>query len=247
MVLCNIMHYCYIAITKIKQVSKVGEDKSYIPRETLVNFIQEWLQLHQKKEVRTKAGKELSAVDKKRIRELDRMKVYVIDTIIFPAMADLTYFFESLSVSPKLSEAFHDDVAELLDPRNAATAAKFGGTDRRFSSMQFRNNNLARLVMSMISVPDTQVRGGKPTTDFRVGLMYQLLNIIGDMMDRLISNQYSFGNQIWKSAYEDYSRLMGWLSLLAGISEEQPKEYDRKIGFSPIWYSNKAALTSFSL
>jgi len=78
-------------------------------------------------------------------------------------------------------------------------------------------------------------------------LMYQMLNIVGDMMDRLISNQYSFGNQIWKSAYEDYSRLMGWLSLIAGLGEEQPKEYDRKIGFSPIWYSNKAVLTSFSL
>lgn len=243
MVLCNIMSYCYM----IKQAHKIGEQKSYIPNETLVNFIQEWLQLHKMKRELTISGKELSVEDKKRIRELDRMKVYVLDTIIFPAMADLTYFFEALSVSPKLSEVFHDDVAELLDPRNSASAAKFGGNGMRFSSIQFRNNNLARLVMSMISVPDAEVKGGKPTTDFRVGLMYQMLNIVGDMMDRLISNQYSFGNQIWKSAYEDYSRLMGWLSLIAGLGEEQPKEYDRKIGFSPIWYSNKAVLTSFSL
>lgn len=236
-----------MTITKLKQVSKVGEAKSYIPREALVNYIQEWLQLHQKKDALTQAGKELSAADQKRIRELDRMKVYIIDTVIFPAMADLTYFFESLSVSKKLSEAFDNDVAELLDPRNSAVAAKFSGNNMRFSSMQFRNNNLARLVMSMISIHDKKPKSGESTMDFRVGLMYQLLNIVGDMMDRLISNQYSFGNQIWKSAYEDYSRMMGWMALLAGLGEEQPKEYDRKIGFSPIWYSHKATLAGFSL
>ena len=247
MVLCNIMYYCYMNITKTKQVSKVGEDKCYIPREALVNFVHEWLQLHQKKEVLTKAGKDLSAVDQKRIRELDRMKVYVLDTVIFPAMADLTYFFESLSVSQKLSEAFDDDVAELLDPRNAAKAAKFSGNNMRFSCRQFRDNNLARLVMSMLRIHGKKPKNGESTMDFRVGLMYQLLNIVGDMMDGLISDQYSFGNQIWKSAYEDYSRMMGWMALLAGLGEEQPKEYDRKIGFSPVWYSHNANLAGFKL
>lgn len=236
-----------MANTKIKQVQKIGEEKCYIPNETLVNFIHDWLQLHQKKEVFTKAGKELSSEDKERIRELARMKVYVFDTIVFPALADLTYFFESLAVSEKLSKAFDDEVAELLDPRNVARVANFPGERMRMSCIQFRRNNLARLVMSMISVPNAKIKRGKPTTDFRVGLMYQMLNIVGDMMDRLIENQYSFGNQIWKSAYEDYSRLMGWLSLLAGLNEEQPKEYDRKIGFEPIWHSNKATLASFHL
>ena len=240
--------YCsYMKSTKLKQVNKVGEAKSYIPREALVNYIQEWLQLHQKKDALTQEGKELSLAEQKRIRELDRMKVYIIDSIIFPAMADLTYFFESLSVSRKLSEAFDDDVVELLDPRNAARAAKFSGNNMRFSSMQFRNNNLARLVMSMLRIHGRKPKSGESTMDFRVGLMYQLLNVVGDMMDGLISDRYSFGNQIWKSAIEDYGRMMGWVSLLAGLSEEQPKEYDRKIGFSPVWYSNKANLAGFHL
>ncbi|MDE1726265.1 MAG: hypothetical protein KGH89_03260 [Thaumarchaeota archaeon] len=230
-----------------KQVHKIGEMKSYIPNDTLVNFVQEWLQLHREKENLTKAGKELSTDEKKKIRELDRMKVYVLDTVIFPAMADLTYFFESIAVSEKLAETFEDEVAELLDPRKAAEAAKFSGNNMRFNSTQFRKNNLARLVMSMVSIPNGKIRGGKPTTDFRVGIMYQMLNVVGDMMDHLISSQYSFGNQIWKSAYEDYSRLMGWLSLLAGLTEEQPKEYDRQIGFEPIWHSNKANLAGFHL
>lgn len=231
---------------QMKQVHKIGHEKSYIPNETLVSFIQEWLQLHRKKDILTKEGRSLSREEQLKIRELDRMKVYVLDTIIFPAMADLTYFFESLSVSPKLSEAFHEEVAELLDPRNSEAAAKFSGNDMRFSSIQFRQNNLARLIMSMLSIHQDKSGIKKRTTDYRVGLVYQMMNIVGDMMDDLLSNEFSF-NQVWKSAYEDYVRMKGWLALLAGTVEEQPKEYDRKIGFLPIWYSNKADLASFEL
>lgn len=231
-----------------KQYNKIGESKCYIPNETLVNFVQEWLQLHRKKDSLTKEGKDLSREDRERIRESDRMKVYVLDTVIFPAIADLTYFFEALAVSSKMAEAFEEEVTELLDPRSAAESARYGGTRMRMQGlMHFRRNNLARLVISMLSIPNTKIKGGKPTTDFRVGLTYQLLNIIGDMMDALLSNQYSFGNQIWKSAYDDYERMMGWMSLLAGLTENQPKEYDRLIGFSPIWHSNKADLVSFNL
>jgi hypothetical protein len=232
----------------MKQANKMGVEKSYIPNDTLVNFIHEWLQIHQKKDAFTTDGKELSEEDKGRIRKSNRMKVYVFDSIIFPAIADLIYFFEALAVSSNLAEAFHDEVTELLDPRFAKESANYGGSRLRMDGiMHFRKNNLARLFISMLSIHNTKIRGGKPTTDFRVGLMYQMLNILGDMMDRLIENQYTFGNRIWKSAYEDYERLMGWFSLLAGLSEDQPNEYDRQIGFRPIWHSNNANLASFHL
>ena len=62
-------------------INKIGAVKSYIPDESLVSFVQNWLQLHQKRDVLTKEGKELSREDKAAIRELDRMKVYVLDNI----------------------------------------------------------------------------------------------------------------------------------------------------------------------
>jgi hypothetical protein len=246
MVLCNIMAFSYMKTRQLKQVQSLNGKKSYIPNEALVNFIQDWLHYHKKKDVLTKEGKELTKEDRAKLDELRRMKPYVLDNVIFPAMANLTYFFEALAVSKKLTEAFDDDVIELLDPSRAADAAKFSGNDMRMSSIRFRNNNLARLVMSMVSIHYDSSNPKKRLTDFRVGILYQLLNIVGDAMDDLLSTEFSF-NQVWRSAYEDYTRMKGWLALLAISVEPPPKEYDRVIGFTPIWYSSKADLASYSL
>ena len=52
--------------------------------------------------------------DKRKIRNLDRMKVYILNKHIFQAMANLTFFFESIAESPELQEVFEDDIKELL-------------------------------------------------------------------------------------------------------------------------------------
>ena len=246
MVLCNVKLYCYIKSKKIKQPSQIEATKSYIPDETLVKFIQDWLQLHRKKDLLTKEGRDLSREEQLKIRELSRMKVYVLDTIVFPAMANLIYFFDALSVSKKLSDAFTDDVEELLDPRRAVDAAKFSGNDMRMSSGQFRENNFARLIMGVLNIHENKEDPKKRTTDFRVGLLYQLLNIVGDIMDELISKEYAY-NQVWKSYYADYVRMKGWLALIVSTAEIDRRQYDRRIGFMPIWLSHKADLAGFSL
>jgi hypothetical protein len=230
----------YIKKSKIKSVQKIGSDKSYIPGETLVNFIQEWLQIHKKREALTLEGKDLSDLEKERIRELDRMKVYVIDEIIFPAMANLTYFFEAMTTSSRLSIAFEGELEAMLDPRNSKQAARLSN-GMRFSSIEFRENNFARLVMAMLNIPMKKYPGNGPIDDFRIGLMYQTLNVVGDGMDQLLTHEYG-GNQIWKSFWDDYSRMRGWLALLTRSVKEEPKEYDRKIGFSPVSFSSKAAI-----
>jgi len=226
---------------KLKQNDSINEGRSYIPDEAVVNFIQGWLQLHKKKSVLAKDGKELSQEEKKKIRELDRMKVYILDKFIFQSVANLIYFFEALASNRRLSEAFEDEVVELLDPGRAREAAEFSGNSIRLSSIQFRRNNLARLIIAMLSVHQDRSDSRKPTTDFRVALMYQIQNIIGDMMDSLLSNEFST-NQIWRSAMDDYSRMRGWLALLARSTEDYRDEHNRKIGFSSIWWSNKASI-----
>jgi hypothetical protein len=65
--------------SKIKQMNHLDDGKSYIPDETLVNFIQDWLQLHKKKATLTQAGEDLSEEEEKQILELRRMKVYILD------------------------------------------------------------------------------------------------------------------------------------------------------------------------
>ena len=224
----------------IKGVQKINEDKSYIPDETLVTFIQDWLHIHKKKEELTKQGINLSLEDKNKIRESDRMKVYVLDNIIFPALANLTYFFEAMAASPKMSESFENELEEILDPRKAKSAAQFG-SELRISSIQFRRNNLARLFDAMVSINITNYPDRQFVDDFRIGLMYQILNLIGDEMDRLLMHEYSH-SQIWSSFWDDYKRLQGWMALLSRSIKESPKEFDRKLGFEPIWFSNKAPI-----
>lgn len=225
----------------IKGVQKIGNVKSYIPDETLVTFLQDWLQIHQKKEKLTLDGKALSAEDQTLIRNLDKKKVDYLDNLIFPAFANLTYFFEAMASSTRLSNAFEDELEEILDPRKSKDASRFGGGGMRYSSMSFRENNLVRLLNGMLEIPIDNNSRGEPTSDFRIGLMYQVLNIIGDKMDTLFDHEYS-GNQVWKSFWEDYQRMLGWVALLTRSVDETPNEYDRKLGFVPIWYSNKGGI-----
>lgn len=223
----------------IKGPQKISNEKSYIPDETLVNFIQDWLHIHKKRDQLTKDGIELSPEDKKKLRELDRMKVHYIDHTIFPALANLTYFFEAMAASSRLAKGFEDELEEILDPRKSKDAAQFSGSRMRMSSMQFRNNNLARLVDAALAIHMKNYERGKPITDFRVGLMYQLLGVIGDYMDILLSNEYS-SSQIWHSFHDDFKRMLGWMALLTRTVKDTPKEYDRKLQFQPIWFSNRS-------
>jgi len=36
--------------------------------------------------------------------------------------------------------------------------------------------------------------------------------------------------------------MLGWLALLTRSVKETPNEYDRKLGFEPIWLSPKAGI-----
>jgi len=221
-----------------KRSEKIDGSKSYIPDENLVGFLQDWLLIHQKKEQFTKDGKSLSKEDQLKIRALDKQKVDILDNMIFPALANLTYFFEAMAVSSRFSDAFADELEELLDPRKSKMMASAGGS-MRMSSISFRRNNFARLIDAALDIKFEKFPDRNPVNDFRVGIMYQILNIVGDYMDRILSHEYS-GNQIWKSFMDDYRRMQGWVALTTRAMEESPKEYDRKLGFEAIWFGNKS-------
>ena len=134
-----------------KRSEKIDGSKSYIPDENLVGFLQDWLLIHQKKEQFTKDGKSLSKEDQLKIRALDKQKVDILDNMIFPALANLTYFFEAMAVSSRFSDAFADELEELLDPRKSKMMAS-AGSSMRMSSISFRRNNFARLIDAALDI-----------------------------------------------------------------------------------------------
>jgi hypothetical protein len=167
------------------------------------------------------------------------MKVYVLDTVIFPSMANLIFFFEAISTNKNLADAFEDELVELLGNQKIR-ASSHSRNEARSSSQQFMVNPLARLVLAILTIHNLpkQINRSKkiktheipkPSSDFRVGLMYQLLCIIGDKLDALLSAEYHTNSQIWHSAIQDFNRVKGWLALLTRTVEENPQTYDRII------------------
>jgi hypothetical protein len=88
----------------------------YTPSEVIVNYIEERLRLDKQAEERTIEGKAAMPEYAKKDASLRRRKNYVLDKA-FQAMADLTYFIETIAASQRLQELFTDDLNDLFGLR----------------------------------------------------------------------------------------------------------------------------------
>jgi hypothetical protein len=91
--------------------------KCFTPDARLKQYMQERLQLTKEMEKLDAAGKEFSAEVNKTDRYLRTKKTRVLDTIIFPAMAALIYFFRFIAKHPELHPLFENDIKDLLGIR----------------------------------------------------------------------------------------------------------------------------------
>ncbi len=96
----------------MKQSRKPKE--CYTPSVSLLNYLDDKLEIEKKKQLLQDAGKAIPRELEERARDNKRMKVYVLDKIIFPSMANVLAFFEYVSKNPDLQELFDDDIKELL-------------------------------------------------------------------------------------------------------------------------------------
>lgn len=90
-------------------------DQPYTPNASLVKYFFERLQLETERQYLTLDGKELPQEKKKALHNSERMKNYILNKIVFPSMANLLFFFESVSRDDNLHELFKDDLVELLE------------------------------------------------------------------------------------------------------------------------------------
>lgn len=87
-----------------------GTAKSYLPDYSIVRLLT--LLLQYKSDIEDR-----QIVDKSKKRYLDKEKVTILDKFIFPSMANLTFFFKSISRYPELKKIFDDDIKDLLGVR----------------------------------------------------------------------------------------------------------------------------------
>jgi hypothetical protein len=142
---------------------------------------------------------ELSKI-KSRQGTLSDDKSKLLDNIIFPAMANLQFFFESVSTIPELSN-FESDITDL-----------FGITRHRP-----RADNYAfmfkELILGMINVTNGE-------DDFRLKLVHELQDII---LRKLYGSKILDSPKATNVIFGDIGRVLAWTEML---SARIPDRYD---------------------
>ncbi len=225
-----------------------NEIKFYNPDKELVEWVQKRILLEQKRREyeKRKSKKNLPKDFQNELKSSGARKSEILNNKIFPSMANLIFFFEALMVSSSLRHLLHKDIIKLLDPRKSKSMAEVGQTGMNFQGVAFRNSNLARLVRTALSleIPKAKERS---MPDFRIGILFQLQTIIRDEIYRYLTHVYGFSSQITKSVTENLDNSVGWLGMITLSLPEGDEEYDREMGFRPIWFSNKAVYSEWQL
>lgn len=141
-------------------------------------------------------------------KNLDTEKSRILDKIIFPAMADLTYFLECISENDYLQVLFENDLKELFgikrDPIENNRAFMFEA-----------------LIVSLITWdPNAKESIKKDIKNFRLIFYDLLLKIIYYRSQEIVRSLFD-SNDILKIALHDIGRAMAWTSTFGSYIEEE--------------------------
>jgi hypothetical protein len=210
----------YIKKTKKKQ-DDIGP---YNPHEGLVALLKK--QLDMRNEVQ--AGRESPGDDKKKRNEIDRLKVYYLNKHIFPAMANLAFFFGAITKHPELEKIYEDDIKDLLGIRRKKPSDK--SKPKPLCGFMFSD-----LLRNILKVSGSPFEKREIMKDYSLILNHRAEEIVRMKVRRsLPSGQYSkggilAGGQYSKSAMmkttdeanvhgvilSDFDRALAWTGMLA--------------------------------
>jgi hypothetical protein len=164
------------------------------------------LRLERRKQKVTLAGKELSTSDKKKLNTIRSKKKRLLENIIFPSMANLIFFFESINEDKILEKTFSDEVEDLLGiRRNDPNLANYGIF-------------FWRLVSSIISIHSPGHRKDY-SDDHRLRLMAYLQEIVGKKISLIIRDFLATDDAI-RIVNQDIGRAAAWSELAASVVKD---------------------------
>ena len=198
----------------ITQDIALHDQKCFIPSEKLTQYIRDRLQLAKEMEDLDAAEKEFPTEIDKRDRSLRTKKTRILDEIIFPAMADLTYFFKMVGQYPDLQILFENDTKDLLGiRRNKPLESMYG-----FAFFD--------LLCGILQIGGSRYnqRTESKKDDFRLRL--------NDLLQRIVCHKISASltdviktEGARKSVLGDFERSISWTGALAyGIDQNAEKE-----------------------
>ena len=101
----------------VEQEAETIGPKRFQPQADLRNYMSERLELSKKMEKDDAEGSEFSDEINSQNRSLRVKKVRILNDIVFTAMADLTFFFEAITLHPELQVLLDNDIKDLLGVR----------------------------------------------------------------------------------------------------------------------------------
>jgi hypothetical protein len=204
-------------VTHSKRKNHKLETKDYHCSPDLTRVMHDML--HYKKDINEW---EMTA-DTKRKRYLDKEKAILLHKRIFPAMADLVYFFYYVSRYPELREVFDGDIEELLGVRRDITKFDYG--------FIFTALIQSILLIGLNNTAETHVK------DFRLRLIQILQESIWAKVDLALPTTFK-NPSAQQAVANDFNRVWGWTRMLAEQverqSEKEGSKLHRTINFSGI-------------
>jgi hypothetical protein len=190
------------------------EKQCYKPSDSLVRFLENKLQYEKKRKEIVMGGKrDLSKEEEQEGRNLDRMKVHVLDKYIFPSMANLTVFLEYIAKNEELQTVFEDDLKELF----------FGKPDEKSDAIIV----FQRFIESSIT---WNWKKRENANDFRLTLIYCLEHILFQYLTSI--GLYLLDPTIVNSVVsQDLSRVLMWTKLLARNVDIDIRDASRPVLF----------------
>jgi hypothetical protein len=203
----------------------------YFPSAQIVRYIAERLQYERLELKKKRAGEDLSERDNRFRHKLATDKVRVLDKI-FQAMADLSYFLESISAHIELQEIFDDDLKELLGLK-IERQKSFEKHNNRQYWITFNPDTLSRLLRAMVAMDKrtpVESENDKSQGDFRLLLPHLLQQVILAKVQR-----YTMSNStesVIDIMNDDLARASAWTQLYASRVLDDKVPYRRAIGYS---------------
>ncbi|MDP9197089.1 MAG: hypothetical protein M3O24_00800 [Thermoproteota archaeon] len=164
-------------------------------------------QLAAKKNAKVPAG---GATDKdlKRFDSLRTDKKRLLENVIFPSMANLIYFFESINYDPVLKETFENAVEDLL------------GVRRKHPNPGNYGLYFTKLVEAVLDISADYDKD-----DFRLRLTHEIHKLIKTKMTRILPSMIK--NSRWspsssiRYAGQDIGRALSWTEMASNTVEDR--------------------------
>ena len=192
--------------------------KCYSPHRAIRDYTHKRLKLNERMNKAHEAGEEFSDEINSQDKSLRTEKVRILDEFVFPAMADLVFFFEAVTTDEDLQARFRSDIEDLL------------GIKHDESQMYgFMFSRLLRSILA-IGVAEPEEITHKSKYDFQLRLNHILQGIVLDKVRQYLPDIFKL-QEARIAVKDDIRRTWAWTGTLAYNIAEKKEAPHRTFDF----------------